>query len=312
VTVTYLISILVFASVALLVSALALMVFSEERQVTRALRTVSDWESQQAAVAEPMLRPFRARVISPLAEAASRAIHGAVPEEARARMQHLLDLAGNPGEITPEGIAGLRIGLSAGALVLAVAGFALAGTGLSATSVVGTVAMVAIGALAPGLWLTQLRLRRQDQIRRALPDMLDMLTISVQAGLGFDIALAKLVRTTTGPLPREFARMLNEVQAGVTRRDAFRHLGARTEVPELNNFIVAMVQADVFGVSISGILHTQSSELRKKRRAVAEEKAQKAPVQMVFPIILCILPATMLVILGPAVISIGRAFGLLE
>jgi len=167
------------------------------------------------------------------------------------------------------------------------------------------------GFFAPDLWLMQLRQKRHDAIRKALPDMLDMLTISVQAGLGFDMAMTKLVRNTSGPLSQEFARMLNEVQAGVSRRDAFRHLAARTDVPELEAFIVAMVQADVFGVSISGILHTQSFELRKKRRQHGEEVAQKAPVKMVFPIILCILPATMLVILGPAIVAIGRAFGLI-
>lgn len=105
--------------------------------------------------------------------------------------------------------------------------------------------------------------------------------------------------------------MLNEVQAGVSRRDGLRRLGERTDVPALNNFIMAMVQTDVFGVSVSGMLRAQADELRKRRRQAAQEQAQKAPVKMVFPIILCILPATMLVILGPAVIAIGRAFGLI-
>jgi tight adherence protein C len=104
--------------------------------------------------------------------------------------------------------------------------------------------------------------------------------------------------------------MLNEVQAGASRRDALRHLAERTDVAELNNFISAMVQADVFGVSVTGILQAQSMELRKKRRQFVEEAAQKAPVKMVFPIILCMLPATMLVVLGPAVIAIGHTFGL--
>jgi len=310
--VTILIAALVFLSVALFITSVTLLAFSEERKVTRALHNVSDWESQQASIAEPMLRPFHDRVLSPVATAVSRTLRGVVPEDASARLQHTLDLAGNPRGLTPEGVTGLRIALAVVVFVLTAGGFAFSGRGISLMAVTVTFALTAVAALAPGFWLDYLRKRRQDEIRRALPDMLDMLTISVQAGLGFDTALAKLVRTTDGPLPREFARMLREVQAGVTRRDAFRHMGERTDVPELNNFIVAMVQADVFGVSISGILHTQSSELRKKRRAFAEEKAQKAPVQMVFPIILCILPATMLVILGPAVISIGKAFGLIK
>jgi len=303
------VSVLIFAAVALFAATMLLTVFSEERKVTRALRTVSDWESQQAAITEPTLRPFRDRILAPAADAASRMLRGALPEQAKVAMQHRLDLAGNPGKLTPEGVTGLRVMLAAAAFVACIIGFTVARTGLTAGSVLGTLAVTAFAAILPALWLDSLRKRRQDAIRRALPDMLDMLSISVQAGLGFDTALAKLIRTTTGPLPFEFSRMLREVQAGVTRRDAFRHLGDRTDVAELNNFIVAMVQADVFGVSISTILRTQSVELRKKRRAKAEEEAQKAPVKIVFPIILCILPATLLVILGPVVAAIAKMFG---
>jgi tight adherence protein C len=139
--------------------------------------------------------------------------------------------------------------------------------------------------------------------------MLDMLTISVEAGLGFDQAMAKLVRNSTGPLAKEFARMLQEVQAGVERNQALRHMAQRADVSDLNAFITAIIQADVFGVSVSSVLRTQAKEMRLKRRQYAEEQAQKAPVKLVFPLILCILPATILVILGPAVVSIGRAFG---
>ncbi|MDO8987425.1 MAG: type II secretion system F family protein, partial [Coriobacteriia bacterium] len=141
------------------------------------------------------------------------------------------------------------------------------------------------------------------------PDMLDMLTISVEAGLGFDQAMAKLVRNTTGPLSEEFGRVLQEVQAGVKRTDAMRRLAQRTEVPELNGFIMAIVQADVFGISVSGVLRSQATEMRIKRRQYAEEAAQKAPVKLVFPLVICILPATLIVILGPAIISFVQVFG---
>jgi len=193
-----------------------------------------------------------------------------------------------------------------------IAGLALLGAGVSAFTVLLVLASSVAGYLAPIVWLDALTKKRQNRIRRALPDMMDMLTISVQAGLGFDMALVKLVRNTTGPLAEEFGRMLSEVQAGMSRRDALRHLGERTDTPELDAFITAMVQADVFGVSVSGILQAQALELRKKRRQLIEERAQKAPVKMVFPIILCMLPATMLVVLGPAIISIGRTFGLVQ
>jgi tight adherence protein C len=139
--------------------------------------------------------------------------------------------------------------------------------------------------------------------------MLDMLTIAVEAGLGFDAAVTKYVRNQSGPLAQEFAVALREVQAGMTRREALRALANRCDVAELSAFITAMVQADVFGVSVGSVLRTQSREMRVKRRQRAEEIAQKAPAKMVFPLILCILPATLIVLMAPAILSIIRLFG---
>lgn len=303
---------LVFLSVATLAFVALALGFSEERRVAKVLRTVSDWEGEQVAVAEPLLRPFKSRLLGPTADRVSKALASLMPDNARQRVQHRLDLAGNPAGLTPDGIVGARIAGMLIAALLVVAGLVLARVGVSLFSVAVSVLVVIVGFFASDLWLDAVGRRRQEQIRRALPDMLDMLTISVQAGLGFDMALTKLVRNTGGPLAFEFSRMLSEVQAGVSRRDALRHLAARTAVTELDNFVVAMVQADIFGVSISGILQAQAAELRLKRRQHAEEQAQKAPVQMVFPIILCFLPATLLVIIGPAVVAIGRAFGLVR
>jgi tight adherence protein C len=303
---------LVFLAVGLLAFMLIGTVFSEERQVQRALRNVSEWEAQQAGEAEPLVKPFRARVIAPMMHRMGIGIGGAVPSTSRSRKQRALDLAGNPGGLTPEGMIAWSITGAVVAPILAtVLALVLLG-GLSVVSLVFILAASVGGYLIPTFWVDNLKRRRQDKLRLALPDMLDMLTISVQAGLGFDMALTKLVRNTSGPLAEEFGRMLSEVQAGVSRRDGLRHLGERTDVAELDNFIVAMVQADVFGVSVSGILQTQAAELRKKRQQRAEEMGQKAPVKMVFPIILCMLPATMLVILGPAIISVGKAFGIIS
>lgn len=303
---------LVFVAVALFAYMLLALVFSEERKVTRALRQVSDWEGGQAAEAEPLLKPFRARVLSPFATRSAGILRSLLPANARAGMAHRIELAGSPKGATPESIVAARIVIVVVAPLVTMLVAWLATGRLATLLPLFMLAAAVLGWFAPDFWLMQRRQRRQHAIRRALPDMLDMLTISVQAGLGFDMALSKLVRNTSGPLAEEFARMLNEVQSGISRRDGFRRLGERTDVPELNNFIMAMVQADVFGVSISGILRAQAEEMRKRRRQNAQEAAQKAPVQMVFPIILCILPATMLVILGPAAIAIGRAFGLIK
>lgn len=303
---------LVFVVVALVAYMLLALIFSEERKVTRALRTVSDWESGQAAEAEPLLRPFRSRVLSPVATRTAGILRSVLPANSRASMAHRIELAGSPKGSTPESIFASRIvGAIVAVLVTALVSWIVSGR-LGTFLPLFLLLAAITGWFVPDLYLLQLRQSRQHAIKRALPDMLDMLTISVQAGLGFDMALSKLVHNTTGPLAEEFARMLNEVQSGISRRDGFRRLGERTDVPELNNFIMAMVQADVFGVSVSGILRAQAEEMRKRRRQNAQEQAQKAPVKMVFPIILCILPATMLVILGPAVIAIGRAFGMIQ
>jgi len=304
------ITILVFAAVSALVFAVLELIFSEERRVTRVLRTVSSWEAQQAAEAEPMLRSFKSRVISPVARGVGNRLRQVLPVDLEGKRLVLLRQAGSPASMTPESVMALQIGAAIAIPLLVIIAMALLRVGVSVTSMLVVACSAVAGYEAPTWWLAHAARARKNRMRRALPDMMDMLTISVQAGLGFDMALVKLVRSTTGPLAEEFGRMLNEVQAGVSRREALRHMGERTDIPELDAFITAMVQADVFGVSVSGILQAQSLELRKKRRQFVEEQAQKAPVRMVFPIIFCMLPATLLVVLGPAVIAIGRTFGI--
>jgi tight adherence protein C len=147
---------------------------------------------------------------------------------------------------------------------------------------------------------------RQEQIRRALADTIDLLAISVEAGLAFDAALLHARRTVHGPLSEELGRMLHEMQLGARRVDAMRHLADRTDVAELRSFVLAMVQADVFGVSIANILRAQSQELRTKRRQRAEERAMRIPVKLVFPTVCCILPALLAVVVGPGIIRIAE------
>jgi tight adherence protein C len=145
---------------------------------------------------------------------------------------------------------------------------------------------------------------RQREILRTLSDTLDLLTISVEAGLSLNAAISQVVQNVPGVLSQEFARMLQEIQLGVARSEAFRHLAERTDVDELNAFALAMIQADVFGVSIAGVLRTQAEQLRIKRRQRAEAKAQQIPVKIVFPLILCVLPSLFVVIVGPGAIRI--------
>lgn len=166
-----------------------------------------------------------------------------------------------------------------------------------------------IFAMGPDIVLDRKVESRVYQMRIALPEVLDLLVISVEAGLGFEQALDRVVDNVPGPLTDEFARMLGEVRAGSSRSEAMRALEKRVDVPEVRTFILAMLQADTFGVSIAKVLRTQADEMRVKRRQLAEEKAQKAPVKMLIPMVFCIFPALFVVVLGPAALDILDAFG---
>ena len=174
--------------------------------------------------------------------------------------------------------------------------------GLAFLACVGLLTVV--GFLVPDSLLARKVEERQHEVLGTLSDTLDLLTISVEAGLSLNAAIAQVVQNVPGVLSQEFARMLQEIQLGVPRSEAFRHLADRTDVEELNSFALAMIQADVFGVSIASVLRTQASQLRIKRRQAAEAKAQQTPVKIVFPLILCVLPALFVIIIGPGAIRI--------
>lgn len=165
-------------------------------------------------------------------------------------------------------------------------------------------ALIPLSYFFPDIFLRNKVAGRQEEIRIAMPNALDLLTISIEAGMGFNIALAKVANNIGGPLGYEFSKMLNDIQIGFSRREAFKNLDKRTEVPDLSAFINAMVQADVFGISVGKVLRVQASEMRTRRRQRAEENGIKAPVKLVFPTILCLFPSLLVVILGPAAIRV--------
>jgi tight adherence protein C len=161
-----------------------------------------------------------------------------------------------------------------------------------------------IGYFMPDLWLKGKVGARKGEIQRKLPDALDLLTVSVEAGLGFDMALSKVVEKMKGPLAEEFSKMLHEVRMGKPRRDAMKNMSARVDCQDLTQFISALVQADKLGVSIANVLRVQSDQMRLKRRQRAEETAMKAPLKMSFVLVFFVLPALLIVLLGPAAISV--------
>jgi tight adherence protein C len=254
-----------------------------------------------------LAQPFLDRVIVPVTGALGRMARRMTPVGMRDRIARLLVLGGHSGNLNPEKVAAAKVfGAIGGGLV----GFLLATlAGLKGLLPLGATAFAGLFAyLIPGAGLGQKAVQRQKAIQRALPDVMDLLTISVEAGLGFDAALANVRSNVPGPLSEEIGRMLQEMQLGVPRVEAFRHLGERTDVDELRAFILAMVQADQFGISIAKVLRSQAHDLRIRRRQRAEEQAIKVPVKLLFPLIVGFMPSLFLVVAGPGVIQIARVF----
>ena len=256
---------------------------------------------------DTLKQDFGSRVLVPIVGRAGRLARRVTPIDARERIDKKLMLAGSPAGWDAERVLAFKI-------IGAVAGFVLALFLLQLIQFSSFIQLVIIalltfvGFIVPDSVLNSRVEDRKKEILRTLSDTLDLLTISVEAGLSLNAAIAMVVRNVPGVLSSEFARMLQEIQLGVPRSDAFRHLAERTDVDELNAFALAMVQADIFGVSIASVLRTQAAQLRIKRRQSIEAKAAQTPVKIVFPLIICVLPALFVVIIGPGAIQIFQSF----
>ena len=250
---------------------------------------------------------FGTRVLVPIVSRAAHVAKRITPIDTRDRIAKKLVIAGSPAGWDAERVLAFKI---IGAILGFVAGFFVVNLmdfgRLIQLVIIGLLTFA--GFVAPDSILSRKVEERQQDILRTLSDTLDLLTISVEAGLSLNAAIAQVVQNVPGVLSSEFARMLQEIQLGVPRSDAFRHLAERTDVEELNAFALAMIQADVFGVSIASVLRTQAQQLRIKRRQRAEAKAQQTPVKIVFPLITCVLPSLFVVIVGPGAIRIWNEF----
>lgn len=276
--------------------------------VARSLAAVQALQAAPRSLRQQELEvPFAERVLGPAMRGITSLGRRLTPAEQVVRIRRRLDLAGNPAGWDVDRVVSLKVLLAFVAVTVTVLVCVLAQVGWL-RSLAAVVVLGLLGWFGPSMIVYQMAYNRAERILKDLPDAIDLLTISVEAGLGFDAALAQVARNTDGPLAQEFFRVLQEMQIGTGRMDALRALGERTEVGDLKSFVAAMVQADAYGVPIARVLRVQSDEIRLKRSQRAEEAAQKVPVKILFPLIFGVMPALFVVIIGPAVINAFYSF----
>jgi tight adherence protein C len=280
---------------------------TERRSVARSVAAIQALDSAPQSLKEELERPFAERVLGPLGDRLVAVGRRLVRADTAKRLQYRLNIAGNPPGWDVNRIIGLKV-LGMGACAALAFVYFIGGDGSLARTLLFTAGAAAFGYVLPNVILYNAGTKRETLMRNSLPDALDLLTVSVEAGLGFDAAVGRVARNTDGPLAGEFARLLQEMQIGMGRADAMRAMAERTSLPDLKSFCLAMVQADTLGIPIGRVLRVQSQEMRTKRRQRAEEKAQQVPVRIMIPLVLFILPCLFIVILGPAGIQIADVF----
>jgi tight adherence protein C len=246
------------------------------------------------------------RMVSPFTEASVQMIQSVLPTAVLEGMRQQLLLAGEP--MTVNAFLMLRVLLLGTFLLLPVLFIAAGAMSVGPLALLLIAVFLILGVMMPQMWLQSRVSQRQAQILKSLPDAFDLITTCVEAGLGLDAALARVAAKVEGPFAVELHRTLQEISLGRMRRDALKELGERTGVPDLISFVNAVIQAESMGSSIGTVLRVQAEQLRVRRRQRAEAQAYKAPVKMIFPLVLCIFPALFIVILGPAVITIIQDF----
>jgi tight adherence protein C len=258
------------------------------------------------ALAGAREQPFGERVLVPLRNWLAGGVLKLHPKTSLDSVSAKLLAAGLGRTLSPTGFLSLKAVFAAGGLLLgAVLGGAASGPG---GLLLMALAFGGVGFLMPDMIVSMKARKRKERIQTELPDALDLLAVSVEAGLGFDGAISKLTDYMEGPLSEEFALTLSEIRIGESRQDALKKLSTRTGTQEVSAFVRAIIQADQLGISLGRILKVQAADTRLRRQAAAEEKAMKAPIKMLFPTVLFIFPAMFLVILGPAFLNLTKIF----
>ena len=287
-------------------AAYAVLAQIDERKAIReSLRHLEGFESVSDIRDRELLNPLRDRAVTPLLGAMTRLGRKYTPIGYVESVRRKHTLAGLGTTDAVDRFLAIRVGTVVAVPVVLWLMLGLNPLGMTGKSQLAVTAMLCFAlGVGPDAKLNRMVADRQARILRQLPDILDLLTISVEAGLGFEQALDRTINAVPGPLTEEFARMLGETRAGASRAEAMRALEARIDIPEVRSFVLAVLQADTFGISIGRVMRSQSEEMRIRRRQLAQEKAQKAPVKMLIPMVFCVFPALFVVVIGPAMINI--------
>jgi tight adherence protein C len=291
----------VFVSVFILILAFGLPAVLKKGSKSNISKVV--YYGKDAGKGIEAIPSFTDRMVKPFFSKIAAVVKKSSAKEIIEETNHKLEMAGIMDTVGTDGYLAIKLLIPFGFLVLIIIEFLFFNNVPLLYKFISLI-VIPISYFFPDIFVRSKVLNRQEEIRVALPNALDLLTISIEAGMGFNTALAKVADSIKGPLGEEFNKMLHEIQIGFTRREAFKNIDKRTDVTDLSTFIVSMIQADVFGISIGKVLRVQALEMRAKRRQRAEENGFKAPVKLVFPVILCLFPALIVIIVGPAAIQV--------
>ena len=301
-----LVNILLFVTIALLVIAVYEVFLNPKKQVAARLQIIKEMEEKNADE-DQLQKPFFERMIQPAYRNLGTALGNLTPREIRQSIEKKISYAGNPGNMNFNSVISLQALLAV--LFVFLAGVVVRFAGLAGQRAVFLLILALLsGAMLPVSMLNSRAAKRQKEIQKDLPDTLDLLLVSVEAGLGFDMALKRVTEQTPGVLSKEITRALEEMRLGKTREEALRGIVKRTGVPDLSSFISAVIQSEQLGSNIANTLRIQAGSMRQKRRQRAEEAAMKAPIKMLFPLVFFIFPTLFVVLLGPAFIRIMQTF----
>lgn len=303
----YIISAASFFSVFLLTYGIYMALNKDRMAISRRMKDAADSRGRKQVPDDEMSKPFFERIIRPILEVLAASIGKATLAKKKVGLQKKLTMAGNPANLTPGEVLVIQYVFTLG-FPICILLFALPLNWSFSVIIFGMMIGACAGFVLPGYYLKVRATQRSVEIQDNLPDVLDLLTVSVEAGLGFDAALVKVVEKIKGVVSQEFGRVLQEIKMGKPRRDALRDLGSRSGADDMVSFVGSIIQADQLGVSIGNVLRLQSEQMRQKRRQRSEERALKAPVKMLIPLILFIFPTIFIVVLGPAALEIMNNF----